>query len=138
MSIVLLAAVATVLIDAGMVSTLARGMTEVTGRAYPLLAPFVGATGSFMTGSTTTSNALFAALQRDVSELLTLPPAILLAAQTAGGNVGNALAPVVILIGVTAIDAEAEVPAILRRALLPAGTLLVVLACVTLVLSLLL
>lgn len=135
LSILLLAAVATVLIDTGMVSTLARGMTEVTGRAYPLLAPWVGAMGSFMTGSTTTSNALFAALQRDVSQLLGLSPAILLAAQTAGGNVGNAVAPVVILIGVTAIDAEDEVSTILRRALVPAGSLLTVVAAVTLVLS---
>lgn len=57
LSILLLAAVATVLIDTGMVSTLARGMTEVTGSACPFLAPWVGAIGSFMTGSTTTSNA---------------------------------------------------------------------------------
>ena len=135
-SILLLAAVATVLITTGMVSILARGLTDVTGRAYPLLAPWVGALGSFMTGSTTTSNALFAALQRDVADLLGLAPAILLAAQTVGGNVGNAVAPVVILVGVTAIEAEDELSVVMRRALVPAGALLVVVSSVTMVLAL--
>lgn len=49
---------------------------------------------------------LFAGLQRDVSQLLAIPPAVLLAAQTAGGNVGNATAPVVILVGAAAVGVE--------------------------------
>jgi lactate permease len=122
-SVVLLACVATVLTDTGMVSVLAGGIASVTGAAFPALAPIVGATGSFITGSTTSSNALFAALQRDVALLIDLPPHVLLAAQTAGGNVGNALAPVVILIGVTAVDGAEDTGEVLRRCLLPAAVL---------------
>lgn len=132
-SIVLLACVATIMADAGMVSVLARGVSEVTGSAFPALAPVVGGIGSFMTGSTTTSNALFSGFQRDVATLLDMDPSILLAAQTAGGNVGNALAPVVALIGLTAVGQPEALPHVLRRCLLPAGVLIVIVAALTLV-----
>ncbi|MEX1162370.1 MAG: L-lactate permease [Nitriliruptor sp.] len=122
-SVLLLACVATLLVDAGIVSILARGIAEATGDVYPVIAPFVGVTGSFVTGSTTSSNALFAALQRDVALLIEVPPYLLVAAQTVGGNIGNALAPVVILIGATAVDAPEETGRILRATLLPAAVL---------------
>lgn len=136
--ILLLGCVATVLIDTGMVSVLARGITTVTQGAYPLLAPWIGAVGSFMTGSTTTSNALFAALQNDVAELLDVAPAVLLGAQTAGGNVGNSLAPVVILIGATAVGTPDRVGEILRASLGPAAVLLALLSAQTMLLAALL
>jgi lactate permease len=123
LSVLLLACVATVLVDTGMVNVLARGAADVTGSAFPLLSPLVGGMGSFITGSTTSSNALFAALQRDVAELVGLPPHVLLAAQTAGGNVGNALAPVVVLIGLTAVDAVEQSSAVFRACLVPAAVL---------------
>jgi lactate permease len=92
-SVVLLASVAGVLVDSGMVRTVARGAAAATGHAYPAMAPVVGALGSFITGSTTSSNALFSALQRDVALLIGDRPADLLAGQLAGGNIGNSLAP---------------------------------------------
>ena len=101
-SVVLLASVAGVLVDSGMVRTVARGASAATGHAYPAIAPLVGALGSFITGSTTSSNALFSALQRDVALLIGDRPADLLAGQLAGGNIGNSLAPVVILLGLSA------------------------------------
>jgi lactate permease len=135
-SVLLLAAVATLLVDTGMVDTLARGIADVAGSGFPLLAPAVGAMGSFVTGSTTSSNALFAALQAEVAVLVDLPAPVLLAAQTAGGNVGNAIAPVVILIGATAVDALEETGQILRACLVPVAVLLVAVVLATLVLIL--
>lgn len=122
-SVLLLACVATLLVEAGLISILARGIAAATGAAYPAIAPLVGAMGSFVTGSTTSSNALFAALQRDVAILIDVPPHVLLAAQTVGGNIGNALAPVVVLIGATSVDAADQTGAILRACLLPAAVL---------------
>ncbi len=135
LSIVLLAALATVMADTGMVSVLAGGVAEVTGPFFPALSPVIGGIGSFMTGSTTTSNALFAGLQRDVAGLLLIDPATLLAAQTVGGNVGNALAPVVALIGVTTVGATDDVPLVFRRCLGPALILFAVIASVTIIRS---
>lgn len=131
-SILLLACVATVLVDTGMVSVLATGIADVAGGTFPVFSPMVGAVGSFITGSTTSSNALFAALQSDVASLIDLAPTTLLAAQTAGGNVGNAVAPVVVLVGATAVGATNQTGEILRSALLPAVVLLTVVVAGTL------
>ncbi|HEX6256204.1 MAG TPA: L-lactate permease [Euzebyales bacterium] len=129
--ILLLAVLATVMADTGMVSVLARGIARVTGPSYPALAPVMGGLGSFMTGSTTTSNALFSGLQRDIASLLGLDPAILLAAQTAGGNIGNSLAPVVALIGLTTLEGGSELSDVARRSAGPAVVLFVLAATVT-------
>jgi lactate permease len=123
-SVVLLASVAGVLVDSGMIRTVARGAAAATGHAYPAMAPLVGALGSFITGSTTSSNALFSALQRDVALLIGDRPADLLAGQLAGGNIGNSLAPVVILLGLSAVGAARSVGGVLRMTLLPAAVLL--------------
>jgi lactate permease len=131
--IVVLACLATVLVESGMVSLLARGTAEVAGGVYPAVAPVVGALGSFMTGSTTSSNALFAPLQAQVATVLDVDPSVLVAAQTAGGNVGNALAPVVVLVGATTVGATDGVAQVLRRCLLPAALLLVVVSGLTVV-----
>jgi len=130
-SVLLLATVATVMADSGMVSVLANGAAQFAGDAYPALSPVIGALGSFMTGSTTNSNALFAGLQEDVAGVLGMDAAVLVAAQTAGGNVGNAVAPVVVLIGLTAVGRQDALPAVLRRLLVPAGVLLAVVAVLT-------
>jgi lactate permease len=135
-SVVLLASVAGVLVDSGMVRSVAIGAAEAAGTGYPVVAPFVGALGSFITGSTTSSNALFSALQHDVASLIGDRSADLLAAQTAGANVGNSLAPVVITLGVIAVGGGTSVSAVLRRTIWPALVLLgsVVLGTVALVL----
>lgn len=84
LSVVLLACLATLLADSGMVSILAGGVAGATGSTFPVLSPVVGAIGSFLTGSTTSSNALFAGLQADVARLVDVAPTVLLAGQTAG------------------------------------------------------
>ena len=124
-SVVLLASVAGVLVDSGMVRTVAQGAAVATGSAYPAIAPLVGALGSFITGSTTSSNALFSSLQADVAHLIGEPPADLLAGQLAGGNIGNSLAPVVILLGLSAVGAARRTGEVLRMTLAPAAVLLV-------------
>lgn len=127
-SMLFLAVLALVMVDAGMIAALATGIADVAGSAYPLVAPVIGALGSFMTGSTTSSNALFAALQRQVAELIGVSPSVLVAAQTAGGNVGNSVAPVVLLVGLGALGEEEAVGRVLRLVLPVAAGLLVLMA----------
>ncbi|MGH3414253.1 MAG: L-lactate permease [Marmoricola sp.] len=132
-SILALACVTTVLIEAGMVSTLARGAVAATGSAFPALSGLIGALGSFLTGSSTSSNALFSALQAEVAGLLHAPASVLLAAQTAGANVGNSLAPVVVLIGISAAGGEVDTHRVLRVVSVAAVVLLAVVTGATLV-----
>ncbi len=131
-SILALACATTVMIDSGMISTLARGAVGATGSAYPALSGLIGGLGSFLTGSTTSSNALLASLQAEVAGLLHVPATWLLAAQTAGANVGNSVAPVVVLIGISAVGGKFSPQAVLRTVLLAAAVLMVLVTALTL------
>ncbi|MGH2684288.1 MAG: L-lactate permease [Actinomycetota bacterium] len=134
LSVIALASVATVMVDTGMVRTIAVGAANVAGDGFPLVAPIIGLLGSFTTGSTTSSNALFSALQRDVAVLIGVRPSELLAAQTSGGNIGNSLAPVVILIGAAAVGHREKVSEIFRMVVPPAAALSGVLMALTMLL----
>lgn len=128
-----LATLATVMVDSGMVRVLAAGLASVAGRGFLIMSPIVGALGAFMTGSTTNSNALFSALQRDVAQLIEVDPALLVAAQSVGGNVGNALAPVIIVLGAAVLGGQDNmVGLVFRRVLGPAAVLTVAVVMMTL------
>jgi lactate permease len=132
LSVVLLAGLAGVMVESGMIRILADGVVAATGSAFPALSAILGATGSFTTGSTTTSNALLAALQGEVAGLVHVAPSTLVAAQTAGGNVGNALAPVVVLVGTGAVGGgHDEVGAVVRAVVRPAAVLAAVVTAIT-------
>ncbi len=89
---------ALVMVYSGMTFLLARGTHAVAGGLYPLLAPFVGLLGCFMTGSNTNSNILFGAFQRDIAGLLGANPALMAALQTTGGALGSMIAPAKVLV----------------------------------------
>lgn len=130
-AVLALAALAGIMVESGMVRLMASGVVAATGPSFPALSGTLGAVGSFATGSTTTSNALLAALQREVADLIHQSPSTLVASQTAGGNVGNSLAPVVILVGAGAVGAADQMGEILRAVLKPALVLLVVVTLMT-------
>ncbi len=96
---------AVVMMDSGMTTLLAQGAAEFTRSAYPVVAPFVGLLGAFMTGSNTSSNILFGAFQRDVAIILGASSWIVSSLQTAGASIGNAVTPmnVALASGVTGI-----------------------------------
>jgi lactate permease len=69
LSITLMVAMATMMQASGMTETLAQGLADAVGKAFPLVAPWIGALGAFMTGSNTNSNVVFAGLQMRTAEL---------------------------------------------------------------------
>lgn len=71
-----------------------RGMLSLMGDMlqgdyYRFYAVFLGAFGSFLTGSATVSNLLFAPLQAEISKELLLNRDLILALQLSGGAMGN-------------------------------------------------
>lgn len=95
---------AMVMTHTGMTEILAGGLSQSVGRAvYPLVAPFIGALGAFITGSNNSSNVLFAALQMRTAQLLNLPVLMILAAQTAGGSLGSIMAPAKVIVGCSTV-----------------------------------
>jgi len=123
LSIVGLTVLAAVLTEAGMVAALADGAATALGSAFVFISTPLGAFGTILTGSTTASNALFSSLQSEVAIALGVVPAIMLTGQTAGGNVGNALAPGVAVVGASASGASGREGEILRANLVVAGVL---------------
>jgi lactate permease len=88
------------------------------GAAYPLLSPFIGVMGTFITGSTTVSNIIFGPVQFNAANNLSLPPELILAMQLNGASMGNA----VCLFNIIAASAVAGIDrysAILNKSLLP-------------------
>jgi lactate permease len=60
-----------------------------TGWAYPFFGTFLGWFGVALTGSDTSSNALFGSLQRITSQQLGIDPVLMCAANSAGGVMGK-------------------------------------------------
>lgn len=110
---------AVIMSHAGMTNLLARGLSESMGPvAYPLVAPFIGALGAFMTGSNTNSNVVFAALQQQTAQLLGLSVTLILAAQTAGAGLGSVLAPAKIIVGCTTVGLAGHEGRVIGRMLI--------------------
>ncbi len=89
---------------AGMTRLLADGVARVAGPAFPLVSPFIGALGAFMTGSNTNSNVVFGGMQQHVATLVGVSPLVILAAQTAGGAVGSMFAPAKVIVGCSTVE----------------------------------
>jgi len=76
----------------GMTNCLGLVFTK-TGHWFPLIAPFLGWLGVFLTGSDTSSNVLFGGLQKATAEQLGLNPILTGAANTSGGVMGKMISP---------------------------------------------
>ena len=72
-----------------MLSSLASVLAAAAGKAYVMVAPFIGVLGAFMSGSNTVSNILFASLQFETASMLGLPVVVVTALQVVGGGIGN-------------------------------------------------
>lgn len=72
-----------------MTMALSEAASAIAGGVWPMAAPFVGALGSFVSGSATVSNIMFAPFQYQVASQLGLPAALILGAQNAGAAIGN-------------------------------------------------
>ncbi|HHL4083120.1 lactate permease LctP family transporter [Burkholderia sola] len=92
LSIGLVLAFAFVANYSGMSSTLAL-MLAATGGAFPFFSPFLGWLGVFLTGSDTSSNALFCSLQQATAHQLGVPETLAVAANTTGGVTAKMISP---------------------------------------------
>ncbi|MDR2694853.1 MAG: L-lactate permease, partial [Deltaproteobacteria bacterium] len=76
----------------GMSSSLGLAFTK-TGALFPFFAPILGWLGVFLTGSDTSSNALFSGLQRTTAEAVGVDPHLTVAANSTGGVTGKMISP---------------------------------------------
>lgn len=113
-----LIAMSKIMDETGQTTVLAQGVATVTGGTYPILAPFIGLLGTFMTSSNLSSNILFSDFQQKVGMMLQVDKAQLLAVQTVGGTIGSIIAPSKVLLGTTAAGILGQEGDIIRKFLI--------------------
>ncbi len=92
-TIMSIVALAKVMGYSGMIGVIAQILVLVTGDFYPLIAPLIGALGTFVTGSDTSANVLFGGLQVEAANAIGMSPYWLAAANTAGATAGKMISP---------------------------------------------
>ncbi|MGW2763554.1 L-lactate permease [Streptomyces sp. NPDC001275] len=96
---------------------LATKVAAWTSGIYLLLAPYIGAFGTFIIGSNLSSNLLFGAFQQTTAQAGGLSTANVLSAQTTGGALGTMISPSKILLGTTTAGIGGREGQVLRRTL---------------------
>ncbi len=122
---------AVVMQHAGMTDTLAQGFSASIGWFFPAISPWIGALGAVMTGSNANSNLIFSALQLRTAEILKLPVALILAAQTTGAALGSVAAPTKVIVGASTAGLEGQEGDILRKLLPMVCILLLIISIIT-------
>lgn len=98
---------------------LGQGLARVFNDTFVLVSAFVGALGSFMTGSATVSNLLFGGLQLDTARALSMAVPSILALQLVGAGVGNMISLQNIAMAAGAVGLEAREGQVIRETIIP-------------------
>lgn len=118
LSIVAFLITSALLSDTGQTDVLALGISEFSPPlVYAFLANFIGILGAFITQSSTSSQILFSPLQETAAANAGLQESTIIAAQSAGGGVGNAIVPVNVALGLGTIGAAGKEGDVLRLAI---------------------
>jgi lactate permease len=91
---------ATVFNFSGMANTMAHGFSQI-GPTFLVLAPVIGFIGVALSGSNTSTNALFGGFQYSVGGLLHMPPLLLPSLSSVGAEIGKPIAPQTTSVGVS-------------------------------------
>ena len=98
---------------------LGQAMASGLGPIWPAVAPWLGALGSFFSGSGTMSNLTFAPVQMEVAQKLDLNLVHILALQTIGGGIGNMVCIHNIVAVNSILGLERSEGTVLRKTVLP-------------------
>ncbi|MBP3893421.1 MAG: L-lactate permease [Atopobiaceae bacterium] len=92
----------------GMIGSIADFFVTSLGSLYPLVAPLLGAIGTFVTGSGTSSEVLFGNVQASAAQTLGVNPMWLVASNSLGISAGKMISPQNIAIGCAAVDLQGK------------------------------
>lgn len=85
------------------------------GAAFAFLSPILGWIGTAVTGSDTSSNALFVTLQQTAAENIGIDPRLLVAGNTSGGAIAKLVSPQNLAVAATAVGLVGRESTILRK-----------------------
>jgi lactate permease len=115
-TVCLVMAMAYVMNGAGMSAALGVALAA-TGPLFPAFSALIGWVGVLLTGSDTSSNALFCGLQRATADALGIDPALAAAANTAGGVTGKMVSPQSLSVAAAAAGLAGQEGMLFRRAI---------------------
>lgn len=101
----------------GMSFTLGLAFAQLTGMAFPIFSPVIGLVGVFLTGSVTSSAALFGKLQQVTAVHLGLNPVLTTSANLFGGVMGKLISPQSIAVACAAVGLVGHETDIFRKTL---------------------
>lgn len=104
LTVILIVALSKIMGYSGMTSSISNTLANICGAYYPFTAPFLGALGTFITGSDTSSNILFGNLQKQTALQLGMNQEWLAAANASGATLGKMISPQSIAIVSSATD----------------------------------
>ncbi|MBC2580131.1 L-lactate permease [Clostridium sp. DJ247] len=111
-TIISIVALAKIMSYSGMIKSIAVVLVSITGHGYPVIAPIIGALGTFVTGSDTSANILFGSLQVEAAKSLGLNSYWLAAANMGGATAGKMISPQSIAVATAAtglVGAEGKI-----------------------------
>jgi len=116
---------------AGMINDIATFFVTTLGSFFPFVSPFIGALGTFVTGSGTSSGLLFGGVQKQAATTIGADPYWLVAANSLGTSAGKMLAPQSIAIGCAACDLSGKDGEILGKIAKYALVFVILMALIT-------
>ncbi|MGC4118955.1 MAG: L-lactate permease [Myxococcales bacterium] len=135
LTVTAIVALAQVMGHTGMSAAIAVALAGATGKAFPALSPLIGALGTFLTGSNTSSNVLFGALQKQTALQIGADPNWLVAANAAGATAGKMISPQSIAVAASATAQQGREGELLRGTLAQALLYTVVLGAIVVLLA---
>jgi lactate permease len=124
LGILAMVGLAAVMEQAGMIQALAEALAVAAGHSFALAAPWIGALGAFVTGSNTSSNLMFGALQADTAGLLGLKVPLVLALQNVGGALGSVVSPTKVIVAVSTVGLAGQEGRVMRPLAAALGSVL--------------
>jgi lactate permease len=122
-------ALAYVMNQSGQTNTLGAALAA-TGGTFVVLSPILGWIGTAVTGSDTSANALFGALQVQTAAKAGLDPVLLAAANSSGGVLGKMISPQNLAIAASAVGMAGKEGDIFRRVVLWSVVLLLIMCAI--------
>ena len=101
----------------GMISSISSFCIAACGAFFPLVAPWIGMIGTFVTGSGTSSGMLFGPVQLEAANALATDPYWLVALNSLGVAAGKMLSPQTLAIGLAAVQVQGKDSELLKAVL---------------------
>ena len=102
-----------------------------TGRFFPFLAPLLGWFGVFITGSDTSSNALFSTIQSQTARSLGISPVLTVAANSSGGVAAKMISPQSIAVATASTKLTGQEGRLFRFTILHSIGLVLIICAIT-------